>query len=248
MKKVLWEEMRRTEIETAARAGGVVIIPTGSTEQHGNHLPVNTDTNCCFTIARCAAESIDDFPVLVVSPAWCGYSPDHMKFPGAITLKLHTYIDVLTEIAMSIASHGFKKLFLLNGHGGNTGVVNTMRVKLASEDNVVASCIGYTYWRLIDQELQKIGSADGRIGHSGEVETSLQLYLQPDLVDKKAISWALGVLGNPSKATYEKGKELFETAVAAVAEVLRDFHSGRFEEDITWGEEISTAYKKRVPL
>ena len=68
MKKVLWQEMRRTEIEEASRAGAVIIIPVGSIEQHGNHLPVNTDINCSFSIAKSAAEIMDDFPVLVAPP------------------------------------------------------------------------------------------------------------------------------------------------------------------------------------
>lgn len=248
MKKVLWEQMRRGEIEEAAKAGAVVIIPAGAIEQHGNHLPINTDTNCCFNIAERAAELIDDFPVLVTPPIWCGYSPDHIKYPGTITLKLHTYIDVLTEVATSIAAHGFKKIFFLNGHGGNAGVISSMRVKLMNEDRIVASCIGYTYWRLIDQELEAISEADFRIGHSGEVETSLQLYLQPELVDKETASWASGVLGDPAKGTYEKGRRLFEAVVTAVVKVLRDYHSGKLEDDITWRREISADYKKRIPL
>jgi len=77
-----------------------------------------------------------------------------------------------------------------------------MRVRLMNEDEIVASCIGYIYWRLIDQELEAISEADFRIGHSGEAETSLQLYLQPELVDKETASWASGVLGDPAKGTY----------------------------------------------
>ena len=66
MKKILWGELRRTEFEELAKANAVVIIPVGSTEQHGNHLPINTDANCCFVIAQRAAQAIDEFPVLVL--------------------------------------------------------------------------------------------------------------------------------------------------------------------------------------
>ena len=74
MKKVFWQELRRTEFEEAVKADAIVIIPVGSTEQHGNHLPINTDTNSCFTIAQRAAQAIDEFPVLVLPLIWTGYS------------------------------------------------------------------------------------------------------------------------------------------------------------------------------
>jgi len=227
MKKILWQEMRRTEIEEAAKADAVVIIPVGSIEQHGNHLPVNTDINCSFSIAKSAAEIIDDFPVLVTPPIWGGFSPHHMKYPGTISFKLHTYIDVLTDVATSIAAHGFKAVFL-NGHGGNIGAIFSMRLKLM-EDNG-PPCIGYTYFTLVDEELKAISEADFRIGHAGEMETSLQLYLQPELVDKGAATWAPGVSGDPTKGTYEKGKRLFEAAVNTVVTLIQDYHSGKLED------------------
>jgi len=237
MKKVLWQKMRRTEIEEAAKADAVVIIPVGSIEQHGNHLPVNTDINCSFSIAKSVAEIIDDFPVLV-APIWEGFSPHHMRYPGTISFKLHTYIDVLTDVATSIAAHGFKKIAFLNGHGGNIGVIDSMRMKLMDEDNG-PSCIGYTYFTLADKELQAISEVDFSIGHAGEMETSLQLYLQPELVDKGAVTWAPGVSGDPTKGTYEKGKRLFEAAVNTVVTLIQDYHSGKLEDALAPKRNIS---------
>ncbi len=232
MKKVLWQEMRRTEIGEAAKADAVVIIPVGSIEQHGNHLPVNTDINCSFSIAKSAAEIIDDFPVLVAPPIWWGFSPYHMKYPGTISLKLHTYIDVLTDVATSIAAHGFKKIVFLNGHSGNEGAISSMRMKLMNED-YVPSCIGYAYYTLVDEELKAISEVDFTIGHAAEMETSLQLYLQPELVDKGAATWAPGVFGDPTKGTYEKGKRFFEAAVNTVVTLIQDYHSGKLEDALT---------------
>ncbi len=245
MKKVLWQEMRRTEIEEASRAGAVVIIPVGSIEQHGNHLPVNTDINCSFSIAKSAAEIMDDFPVLVAPPVWWGFSPHHMEYPGTISLKLHTYIDVLSDVATSIAAHGFKKIVFLNGHGGNSGVIASMRRKIMNEDNG-PPCIGYTYFTLADEELQAISEVDFTIGHAAEMETSLQLYLQPELVEKGAATWAPGVYGDPTRATYEKGKRLFEAAVNAVVTMIEDYHSGKLEEAITWKRDISPEDRKYI--
>ena len=245
MKKVLWQEMRRTEIEEAAKADAVVIIPVGSIEQHGNHLPVNTDINCSFSIAKSAAEIIDDFPVLVAPPIWWGFSPHHMKYPGTISFKLHTYIDVLTDVATSIAAHGFKKIVFLNGHGGNSGVIDSMRLKLM--ENNGPSCIGYAYFDLVDEELKAISEVDFSIGHAAEMETSLQLYLQPELVDKGTATWASGVYGDPTKGTYEKGKQLFEAAVNAVVMMIQDYHSGKLEDPwdaLAWKRNISPKHEK----
>lgn len=119
MKKILWEEMRQTEFEELAKANAVVIIPVGSTEQHGNHLPVNTDMNACYASAQRAAQSINEFSVLVLPPIWMGFSPHHMAYLGSITLKYHTFVEVLTQVVASVHAHGFKKILILNGHGGN---------------------------------------------------------------------------------------------------------------------------------
>ena len=242
MKKMLWEEMRRTEIQEASRAGAVVIIPVGAIEQHGNHLPVNTDINCSFSVAKSVAEKIDDFPVLVAPPIWwgLGFFPHHKKNPGTISFKVHTYIDVLTEVATSIAAHGFKKIFFLNGHGGNIGVIDSIgRMDLVTADDEPPFCIGHTYYSLVDEELKAISEVDFSLGHAGEMETSLQLYLQPELVDKKATTWAPGVWGDPTKGTYEKGKRLFEAAVNTIVTLIQDFHSAKFEEGLIWSRNIS---------
>jgi len=235
MKKVLWEELRRSEFEEAVRGDAIVIIPVGSMEQHGNHLPVNTDTSCCFTVAVRAAQAIDEFPVLVLPPVWVSYSPHHMTYPGTITLKFQTFVEVLTQIASCVHAQGFKKIVFLNGHGGNTPTIAALRVKLPSEDNIPA--IGYTYWELpsVPEQLRKISQSDkGSIGHAGEMETSLQLYLQPALVDKRKLKWVPGVLGDPSKGTRDKGERLVNAAVDALVELLRGYHDGTLDEDLPW--------------
>jgi creatinine amidohydrolase len=238
MREVLWERLRRTEIEQAARAGAVVIIPIASLEQHANHLPVNTDSNIVFTIAQRAARAIEAFPVLVLPPIWTGYSPHHMAYPGSVTLKYHTLVEVLTQVASSVHAHGFRKILLLNGHGGNSPIVAGMQTKLAMEDGV--SVVGYDYWGLptMPQAMQSLCPTDkGFIGHAGEFETSVQLYLQPDLVQTRELAWAPGGFGDPSTATEEKGRGLIEAAVEALVQLLRDYHSGELEERLRWRKE-----------
>ena len=239
MKKVLWHELRRSEFEQAVKADAVVIIPIGSTEQHGNHLPINTDANDCFAIAQRAAQAIDEFPMLVLPIIWTGYSPMHMAYPGAITLKYHTFVELLTEVAISVHAHGFRKIFFLNGHGGNRFAVGAMGYKLATEEHIAST--GCTWWDIpkVVEELKKLSESDkGELGHAGELETSLQLYLQPELVDKDTATWDRGVYGNPATATREKGERIVEIAVDALVEMLRDYHSGRLEERSIRGKEV----------
>ncbi len=239
MKKILWEQMRRTEFEAAVRADAVVIIPVASIEQHANHLPINTDTNICSTIARRAAEAVEEFPVLVLPPVWTGYSPHHMKHPGSITLKFHTFVEVLSEVAACVHAHGFKKILFLNGHGGNSPVIAGLRTKLGTEDNVPA--VGYTYWELpgVSEQMKKLTETDkGFIGHAGELETSLQLYLQPDLVDLDAAEWAPGGYGDPSSGTREKGERFVDIVVTALIATLKQFHDGTLEDRLVWRKEV----------
>ncbi len=229
-KKVLWQELRRTEFERAVKDDAVVIIPVASIEQHGEHLPVNTDANECFTIAQRAAQAIDEFTVLVLPVIWTGYSPMHMTYQGAITLKYHTLVELLTEVAVAVAAHGFKKILFLNGHGANEPIIDSLRWKLACEEHVPS--LGYTWWHIpqVGDEMKIVSQSDkGAIGHAGEIETSIQLYLQPELVDKDAAVWVRGVAGDPSTGTREKGERLVNTAVDALVKVLCDYHSGKID-------------------
>ncbi len=244
MKKVHWEEMRRTEIEELAKANAVVIIPVGSTEQHGNHLPVNVDISCCYAIAQRAAQSINEFPVLVLPPIWMGFSPQHMIFPGAITLKHRTFVEVLTQVAAGVHAHGFKKILILNGHGGNAGIVNSLCLKLTHEDGTPTAT--YTYWEMpsVTDEMKRISQTDEGIGHAGEMETSLQLYLQPELVDIGSAVQVPGIVGDPTSGSREKGEQIVNAAVNALVKILRDYQSGVTYTAWPWTEPWIPAWKQ----
>lgn len=243
MKKVLWETLRRTEFQQYVEADAVVIIPVGAMEQHGNHLPINTDTNCCFNIARAAAERVQDIPVLVLPPVWVGYSPHHMILEqpaGSLTLGYHTFANVLTDIASCVHAHGFRRILFLNGHGGNMPLVASVRLKLLEEKGI-SSVHGFTYWELpgVPEAMAAMSETDkGSIGHSGEFETSLQLFLQPELVDTAAAQWTSGVMGNPKSGSREKGGRLFETVVDALAALIKRYHAGEYEDERNWRQDI----------
>ena len=162
-----------------------------------------------------------------------------MPHPGTVTLKYHTFVELLTQVASSVHAHGFQKILFLNGHGGNSAVVAAMRTKLAAEEGI--SVVGYTYWELpsVSEEWKKLCQSDkGFVGHAAEIETSMQLYLQPELVDMGAAVWVPGVFGDPSTATREKGERLHKAAVNALVGLLRDYHSGELEDRLVWRKEI----------
>jgi creatinine amidohydrolase len=243
VKKVLWETLRRTEFAHFVESDAVVILPVGSMEQHGTHLPINTDTNCCYRIAVAAAQSAEDIPVLVLPPVWCGYSPHHMTLEhgeGSLTLSYQTFANLLSDLAASVYAHGFRKILLLNGHGGNKPLIESIRLKLWEEKRI-PSVHGFTYWELpgVQEVMRSISVTDkGLIGHSGEFETSLQLFLQPEFVDAKSAAWTSGVQGDPSVGTSEKGKIVFEASVEALRELLKHYHSGEYDDERNWRKDI----------
>ena len=138
-----------------------------------------------------------------------------------------------------------QKILFLNGHGSNEFVIAAMRPKLAAEEGVL-STIGYTWWNLpsASEEMKSISEADkGSIGHAGELETSMQLYLQPELVDMATAVWARGVNGDPSFGTREKGERLIGAATDALVDMLRDYHSGKLEDSMVRGKKVFVGRK-----
>lgn len=239
MERIFWEKMRRTEIEKLAQTGAVAMVPVASTEQHGDHLPLNTDADCCYRLAVEAAQAIDDFSVVVLPVIWTGYSPHHMAHPGTITLKFHTFVELLTQVAISVHAHGFRKIFFLNGHYGNGPVIAALRAKLADEEGI--SVMGYNYWDLpkVAEAVKQICKIDkGFLGHSGEMETSMELYLQPGEVDMDSAVWVSGVWGDPSGGSAEKGKQIFQGTVNSLVQTLKDYRSGALEDKLIWRREI----------
>jgi creatinine amidohydrolase/Fe(II)-dependent formamide hydrolase-like protein len=157
-----------------------------------------------------------------------------MDFSGTITLTLQTFVEVLTQVASSVHAHGFNKMLFLNGHGGNGPMITAMRRELAAREGI--STVGYAYWQLpgVNEEMRAMSESDkGVIGHAGEMETSLELYLQPELVDTTTAQWGPGVKGDPTKGTREKGERLVNAAVNGLIKILRDCHSGALEERLT---------------
>ena len=247
-KKVHWQEFWRHELEAMIDKSPVVIVPVGSLEQHGPHCPMDVDIATPFHLASAVAEQIDDFPVIVGPPIWSGFTHYNMGHVGTINLRLETFLAVVGDVCRSLKANGFERMGLVNGHGGNVAPLRTLSVQLAKED---VWALAFPFWDLIKEELGALSEADGAsIGHGGEWETSLQLYLRPQLIDKERITtnewprpdgfskefadiafWPerrreapLGIMGDPTVASAEKGQRVFKAAVDKLARLVREYH------------------------
>jgi creatinine amidohydrolase len=249
--KILWPDMTRPEFEQAVKEGATIVIPAGSTEQHGPHLPVSCDMNNAYSMALEVARRAEDVRIIVAPSLWLGYSPHHLDFAGTISLDLHTYQEMVIQVCASIHRHGFRHIFILNGHGGNTAPIVGACQELAVRGVFVATV---TWWNLIIDELWQIGESDlGGMAHACEAETSLQMLLQPEAINLEArvkemhplliaeakndfrqigpVTYGFdfkrntkhGVVGDPTLATLEKGERIFEAVVAKLIDTLREY-------------------------
>jgi creatinine amidohydrolase len=182
--KVLLAEMTRPEVEERLRPNTLAVLPVASTEQHGPHLPLATDALIVGECARRAAERVaEEMPIVVAPTLAFGFSPHHMDFAGTLSLSVPTYIAALTELSQSLIQHGFRKLLLLNGHGGNHELIQVVVRQVVARHKVVAAAA--SYWDVARADLEAAGSAEVGLvpGHSAGFETSCLLALRPDLVD-----------------------------------------------------------------
>jgi creatinine amidohydrolase len=169
----LWQNLTRDEITEAREAGAVVAIPIGAIEQHGSHLPVDTDARLATAITRLAAARVKATKILVAPSLPYGFSPHHLSHAGTVSLRLATYLAVLGDIASSLAQTGFRRIIFVNGHGGNSAPLRSKIAELVT-DGIPAT--GVDYWAVADAEwLNLLRGGMRRFGHACEFETSLML-------------------------------------------------------------------------
>lgn len=179
-----WLENTTPDIEQALARDPIAVLPIGSVEQHGRHVPVGCDTLAASRIAQDSARSLGESPlILVLPPMWYGYSPHHMGFAGTVTLSSATFIDVLCEICESVLRNGVTRLVMLNGHGGNVSAMDVAAGRIGEEWRGRARIAAVTYWNLVAHRTHEFrDSPAGGTGHAGEFETSLMLAAHEDLV------------------------------------------------------------------
>ena len=213
-------QMTWVEVERALTHTDAIIIPLGSIEQHGRHLPLGTDTYEAVETAKLIAQKAD---VLVAPVVTAGLSPHHMGFPGTITLSPETFEAVVFETAQSLIRHGFRKILIFNGHGGNNVSVANIIQKINQTTRAAAFDLG----RIEIARQEPLYPPIPWDVHAGVEETSMMLYLAGSLVDmSKAVNPKLSI--PPDVAQMDAlGKS--DPAMAKLAEDMRfrPFETGK---------------------
>lgn len=177
---VQWERMSAPEIAQAKEdAKGVAVIPIGAVEVHGPHLPVGTDSIETYEIGLRAAQAAG---VVITPLVWVGNSRSFMDFPGTISVDPDTLMRYVRGIARSLIRHGFDKLVLLDGHGGNYGLLDLLVEEIHLESDALICHV--RAWELAT--VPKPEGVPAYDGHGGSSETAVMRFLTPDDVDEEA--------------------------------------------------------------
>ncbi len=235
------------EVRAALPSVRLAVIPTGSTEQHGPHMTLETDTALAVEFARKLAARFSG-KLLVTPPIAIGISDHHMHFPGSMTIRPETFLALGKDMVASLARHGLRKFLFLNGHGGNRAILSTLCTQIRAELHVeVGAC---TWFFLVNDLIVK------RVGlqriHACEIEASVGLHLAPRLVRRDKLtkgkekpypydhtnprqSWSVevpylwdeltsnGSFGDASRATEALGQELYSAALDRLSRFVKDF-------------------------
>jgi creatinine amidohydrolase len=185
MTKVRYDELTWQEMRQAIRQQPVVLLPFGAVEDHGPHLPLNTDNVIVEAICQ---ESADRAPgeMLVMPPVLYGLDEHHMDFPGTISVDMQTLLAYVGDVAASVARHGFDHVLIVNGHGSNTAIADLAARRVVLETGIVCGAMSPN--AAVDPTLaeptlsQMRRSGPGGIAHAGEYETAMMLHLRPELV------------------------------------------------------------------
>jgi len=177
--KVQIEHMTWPEVEKAVKeSSGIALVPVGAVEEHGPHLPIGTDSIETYEIGLQAAKKAG---VVITPPVWFGNSRSFMDFPGTITLQPDTLKMVVRDVVMSLVKHGFNRPIILDGHGGNYGVMDILIEDIMLEHKIKTFHV--RSWDLAT--LPKPADTPRYDGHGGSSETSVMMYLCPDDVNVK---------------------------------------------------------------
>ncbi|HET7323344.1 MAG TPA: creatininase family protein [Halococcus sp.] len=217
----------------------LALVPVGSTEQHGPHAPLGTDTLTARTIATAGADAYEeatDHEVVVAPAIPVAVAEEHRQFSGTLWISPDTFRSYVREIVSSLASHGWTKTVLVNGHGGNVGALREVAAAITRHDDAYA--VPFTWFEAT--------ASMGEMGHGGPLETTLLRAIEPDLVREERIEEARagaserwgewvsktniafdsveftdnGVVGDPSEGDAERGEELLERATTALVALL----------------------------
>ena len=183
--KYRYAEMIKDEIGEAAEQERVAVLPAATYEDHGPHLPVDTDVLLAGEISERAVARVPSEAVLVPAVPH-GYSPHHMDFYGALTIGWDTFIKYVRDVCCSLAHHGFQRILIVNGHGSNASPLD-MAARLTNveyQGNTLCASVSHWDLRRVKEVSREVRDSDfNGVAHAGEYETALYLALKPELVD-----------------------------------------------------------------
>ncbi len=251
LNKYLMGQMTWPELKQAAAEGRVAVLPAGIIEQHGPHLPLDTDILLANEVCTRAGALVPD-KVVVVPPIVHGHSPHHMEFPGTLSIDPIHMIHYVLDVCLSLDRHGFKKILIVNGHGSNAPVLDLVarQTIIKTEGRVACAAIFYHNSVEFEQAAKEIfPEVGGKVDHACIVETSLYMAVRPDLVQLELAEddpqtgmmdvgtarlplrlwWSTvskeGIKGYVKGASRERGERALAAAVEGLAHIYRDFHA-----------------------
>ena len=242
-----WNRLSAPALNDLAGRDAIVIVPVGAVEQHGQHLPVMVDARLATEVGLRSARkiSLHGQAVVVTPTVWTGISEHHMDFGGTLSLDHSTFHAVIRCIVRSLVRHGFRRVCLLNGHGGNIAALTESVAELTPALKI--PLVSVTYWKVARQEIRTLLQSQQDLLHACEAETSMMLAVEPTLVDREALGEAvgpdrpeladvvgegvvrwqalsartrIGVIGDARTASADKGERLLEAISERFAEVL----------------------------
>jgi creatinine amidohydrolase len=247
------------------RANTVIVLPAGSTEQHGPHLPCAVDSIIAAgVVGHALARLPAEVPAFALAPICYGKSDEHLHFPGTVTLEGTTLLETVTQIGESVYRMGFRKLLIVNAHGGQPQVLEmaARELRLRHGDYVV---LPHFTWRVPHAAGRFLSEREKRLSmHAGHAETAILMALAPETVHmehavaayapefpskvlspdgRPACAWTArdfgesGVVGDPLPATPEQGLEILDSLAASWAEGFTDLHRMHWVErdSQSWG-------------
>lgn len=185
-----YEDKTWPEIAEYVEKDALILLPVGTTEEHGQHLPLSTDATIAHKVASAVAADIEkDIPVLVMPTVWSGYSPVAMgKWPGTMMVRPQVFIDMVHDICASVVRSGFKKIVMLDCHGQHAPMLNIVTKLIADEFGVyIALTSPLTMSAAAFNKIRK--SAPGGVCHACEWETSLMLLFSDKVQMDKVVDF-----------------------------------------------------------
>ncbi len=216
-----------------------VIIPFGSVEEHGAHLPLGTDTIHVYELAKSVTEICQ---VFVAPPVWYGLCRSTNQHPGTITISARTVEAIAVEIGTSLYSHGLRNFVLISGHAGGTHMASLINAGEKMLDTLPECKVAVLSVLDLSAELAPEIIETPGDSHAGEVETSLMQYLRPDYVKgtspeeyprfpgkilarDKIKAWPGGVWGNPAAASKDKGKNIMSREAMLLCRLVKELEN-----------------------